>query len=76
MTSFVDKCSMAAMHHIHGGHYDKYGKVTKEQIRRVLFISQNMRRIKSINRLEKLFYVMPARNVLAIWLQTFWKLNP
>ena len=76
MTSFVDKCSMAAMHHIHCGHYDKYGKVTKKQIRRVLFISQNMRRIKSINRLEKLFYVMPTRNVLAIWLQTFWKLNP
>ena len=76
MTGFVDKCSMAAMHQIHGGNYDMYAKVTKKQIRRVLFISQNMRRIKSINSLEKLFYVMSTRNDLAIWLQTFWKLNP
>ena len=34
---------MAAMRHKHGGQNNKYGKVTKKQIREVLFISQNMR---------------------------------
>lgn len=41
---------MAAMPHKHGGHYDKYGKVTKERLRKVIFISQKMQGMnQSIN---------------------------
>ena len=60
------------MPHKHDGHDDNYDKVTKKQMKKVLFISQNMRGIKSINRLEELFYVMSTRNVLAICLQETW----
>ena len=57
------------MPHKHVGHCDKYGKVTEKQMRKVLFISQNMRGMKSVNRLDQLFYVITTRNVLAIRLQ-------
>ena len=52
------------MPHKCGEHNDKYGKVTKRQMRKVPF--------KLINRLEVLFYVMSTRNVLAICLQETW----
>ena len=73
MASFVDKCSMAAMPQRHGGHNVKYGKINKKQMRKVLFISQNKRAIKSINRLEEIFHIMSTRNVLAICLQESWR---
>ena len=52
---------MAAVAHNHGGH--KKRNVTKKLIRKVLFISQNVRGLKSDNRLEELFAVMNNRNV-------------
>ena len=53
----------------------KYAKVTKKQMRKLLFISQNMRRIKSINRLEELFYVTSTRNILGIYLQDIFEIG-
>ena len=73
MAGFVDKCTMAAMPRKHSGHNDKYGKVTKKQIRKVLFISQNMRGIQSISRLKEPFFVVSTRYVLAICLQDAWR---
>ena len=71
---------MAAVPHKHGGHYDEYGKVTKEQLRKVIFISQKTQGIESINKLEELFYVTSARNVLVMptknlapWTRKHWK---
>ena len=56
---------MTTISHKPGGH-NNIGKMTKKQLRKVTFISQNMRGIKSENRLEELFYVMSTRNVLAV----------
>ena len=35
MADFVDKCSMNYMPQKHGEHCDKYGKVTKSQMRKL-----------------------------------------
>ena len=35
LADFVDKCSMDYMPHKHGEHYNKYGKVTKSQMRKI-----------------------------------------
>ena len=68
VAGFVDKCSMAVMRHENCGHYDKYDKVTKKQMRKALFVSQNMRGTKSISRLEVLFCFMSTRNAFVICL--------
>ena len=36
-------------------------------------LSQNKRGIKSVNRLEELYYVMSTRNILAVCLQETWR---
>ena len=35
MADFVDKCLMNYMPQKHGEYYDKYGKVTKSQMRKI-----------------------------------------
>ena len=45
----------------------------KAKFRKVYFLSQNVRGVKSNARLEELFYVMSCRNILAACLQETWR---
>ena len=48
----------------------------KEAKRRMKTISQNVRGIKSVNRLEELFYVLSQRkNVVGVCLQETWRFD-
>ena len=52
------------------------GKEAKRRMKAISFISQNVRGIKSVNRLEELFYVLSQRkNVVGVCLQETWRFD-
>ena len=64
---------MAVLSHQQDGHSQTVTNQKANCTRKVNFISQNVRGVKSDQRLEELFHVLSSRNILAACLQETWR---